>query len=192
MHRISPCHALTLAVVALVGGLLLTSCGMSTPATAGIANSPAATATAVPPTDTPMPPSAAPAETTCLPDDYGLYAAQTTYFSALDAFNLPAPPQTKHGIGDSGTNANGTFGGDPGMCTVGTAASINAFYSAHLPALGWSHSLPPVAVTQKCTAGGAPWGGVQWWKGNGLFAWQISGSAAGGSVFWSYSFCQAA
>jgi hypothetical protein len=78
------------------------------------------------------------------------------------------------------------------MCTVGSAASINAFYSAQLPALGWSRSQPSAVVTQKCTAGGAPWGGVQWWKGNELFAWQVSGSAGGGAVFWGYSFCQAA
>jgi hypothetical protein len=145
------------------------------------------------PTDTPIPPSAtaARAETTCLPDDYGLYADQTAYDTAIDVPNVPAPPQTKHGIGDSGTNAYGTFGGDSGMCTIGTAASINAFYTAQLPALGWSHSLPPAAVTQKCTGGGAPWGGVQWWKDKLLFSWSVAGDAGGGSVFWGYSFCQA-
>jgi hypothetical protein len=77
------------------------------------------------------------------------------------------------------------------MCTIGTQASIDAFYDMQLPALGWSHSTPPPMVTQKCSANGAPWTGVQWWKGNGLFSWAGAGDAGGGSVFWNYTFCLA-
>jgi hypothetical protein len=44
-------------------------------------------------------------------------------------------------------------------------------------------------VSQACAAGVPFWAGVQWWNGNGLFSWTVSGDAGGGSVFWSYSFC---
>jgi hypothetical protein len=136
-------------------------------------------------------PTLGPTATTCLPDDFGIYSSQTTYITTLDVFSLPAPPKTKHGIGSAGTNSYGTLGGASGLCTIGTQASIDAFYDAQLPALGWRYSTPPAMVTQKCTAGGAPWTGVHWWKGNDLFSWVGAGNARGGSVFWSYSFCMA-
>jgi hypothetical protein len=187
--------ALLLATLLVVGTMLLAACGstasathLSTPAL------PTDTATPLPsPTTPPVTPTATAGltSTTCLPDAYGLYSSQTTYITSIDAFNLPAPPKTKHGIGSTGTNSYGTLGGASGLCTIGTQASIDAFYDAQLPSLGWSHSTPPSAVTQKCSASGAPWSGVQWWKDNGLFSWGGDGDAGGGSVFWSYNFCMA-
>jgi hypothetical protein len=176
--------------------VLVVGCGSSSAITIRDTSTPPATVTpvALAPTATAAPTSTAtagPTATTCLPDDFGLYASQTTYTTSLDAFNLPAPPETKHGIGSTGTNSYGTMGGESGMCTIGTQASIDAFYDGQLPTLGWSHSTPPASVTQNCSANGAPWTGVQWWKANDLFSWVGAGDAGGGSVFWSYNFCMA-
>jgi hypothetical protein len=185
--------ALVLATLLVASTVLLAACGITSSAT-HLSTPVVATDTATPlpsPTTPPVTPTAGPTATTCLPDAYGLYASQTTYITSLDAFYLPAPPKTKHGIGSTGTNSYGTMGGASGLCTIGTQASINAFYDAQLPALGWSHSTPPSAVTQKCSASGAPWTGVQWWKDNNLFSWGGDGDAGGGSVFWSYNFCMA-
>lgn len=182
------------AALVLLFACLYAACGSST----GIARQdPAPTNTTAPtlvPTVTEVPPTATSTPvtqtTTCQPDDYSLYANQTTFITILVA-GIPAPPQTKSGIGSSGTNTKFTSGGEVGICTIGTSASITAFFAAHLPALGWSNTAPPAAVVATCSSNGEGWSNVQWWKSHTLFSWSAGNNAGGGSIFWSYTFCQA-
>ena len=171
-----------LAASLLGATLILLACGSASVAVRPTATiSPTATATAIPPTPTFAPP-------TCVPDVAGVYA--DPYVTTLPNFDLPAPPLTKHGIGSAGTVGNLTTGGTAGMCSAGTAATLDAFYTTTLTARGWSHSAPAATLTTACTAGGASiWAGTQWWHDTSMFAWQSTGSAGTSGIFWSYSFC---
>lgn len=118
-------------------GLLLTICFCA--GCGSVAEVPTSTATSLPPTATPVPSTPtltatppAGAGSTCQPDPYGIYSG-SGYVTQLTDAPLPAPPETKHGIGSSGTNSGVTQGGKSGVCTIGTNASIAAFYSAQLP-----------------------------------------------------------
>lgn len=173
----------------LLGSLITLLCGVmaacgQTSVSRSIGSS-AATATA-----TPSPSATATPDSTCQPDTYGLYAQQAGYDTNIDVAGLPAPPQTKHGIGSSGVANGVSRGGFTGMCTIGTADSINAFYTARLPALGWTFGTPPAALTTACTSGGlAFWSGNQWFTNQTLFSWDIEGPAGAGSTFWGYTSC---
>lgn len=166
--------------------LVIAACGPTTARRA--IGAPSATATP----STPAPEASATAQpgSTCQPDDYGIYAQQPGYIANIDVAGLPAPPQTKHGIGSSGVSNGVSRGGFSGMCSIGTPDSINAFYTAQLPTLGWTFGTPPTTLTTACTSGGlALWNGQHWWKGQTLFAWDIEGPAGEGSTFWGYSSC---
>lgn len=170
------------SVVALAG------CGQS------VAGSPAATPTpthapTATATATEMPTAtatSAPAGSTCQPDDYSIYASQNGFVTNLGNAPLPAPPQTKHGIGSGGDNGSVIQAGESGMCTIGTFASVTDFYTQHLSSLGWQYSAPPVALAA-CFHDPIP--AKVWWKGSDTFAWYDSGNAGGGSIFWSYTYC---
>lgn len=127
------------------------------------------------------------ASTTCQPDPFGIYSEQAgAYETTLNSVPLPAPPQTLHGIGSTGVNANVSQGGESGVCTVGTFEQINSFYAQQLPMLGWSYSAPPAALAP-CFHSGVPQ--KAWWKGSNTFAWYFQSDAGGGSIFWSVSYC---
>ncbi len=166
--------------------LLLAGCGQT------VAGSPVATPS---PTLTPQPtamatatatPTSATASGACQPDSYGIYADQTGYVANLSDAPLPAPPQTKHGIGSSGVNASVAQGGESGVCTIGTFASVTAFYTQRLTSLGWQYSAPPAAIAA-CFHGTVP--AQAWWKGSTTFSWYDGGGAGDGSIFWSYTYC---
>jgi hypothetical protein len=125
---------------------------------------------------------------TCQPDSYGIYASQVGYITGLGDAPLPAPPQTKHGIGSSGDNGTVTQGGESGVCTIGTIETITAFYDQQLPALGWQYSTPPSAI-DACFHATRP--AQAWWHGFDTFSWALNGDAGGGSIFWSYTYCSA-
>lgn len=170
--------------ILMAGVALLTACGQTA------AVSPAATATALP-TATAMPtltttPTSAPAATTCQPDAYDIYASQTSFVTTLTDAPFAAPPQTKHGIGSTGINGTVSQGGESGVCTLGSFATVSAFYSHLLQTQGWQYSAPPPTLGP-CFQGSTP--AKAWWKANDTFAWYDSGSAGGGSVFWSYTYC---
>lgn len=179
--------SLTSAVI-LFCVMLLAGCGQ-----AGAA-SPIATqsATATPQsTATPIPSAtatSAQASGGCQPDPYSIYAEQTGFVASLTDAPLPAPPQTKHGIGSSGVNGSVSQGGESGMCTIGAFASVTAFYTEHLPSLGWQFSAPPASISA-CFHDAAP--AKVWWKGSATFAWYDGGAAGAGSTFWSYTYCAA-
>lgn len=141
---------------------------------------PTATATASPT------PTHGPTSSTCQPDLDGIYSDQIGFVASLTDAPLPAPPKTKHGIGSAGVNANLLQGGESGVCTIGTFASVTTFYTQQLTALGWQYSAPP-ATLDVCFQGSIP--AKVWWKGPATFAWYDNGSAGGGSIFWSYSYC---
>lgn len=122
----------------------------------------------------------------CQPDPFGIYADQTTFVTTLDEAPLPAPPQTKHGIGSAGANASVMQGGESGVCTIGTFVSVTDFYAQRLAALGWRYAaLPPAFAV--CYHSALP--ARAWWKGSETFAWYDNGDAGGGSIFWSYTYC---
>lgn len=179
-------HA-TFSVILLTSLAVLVGCGQATAgapvATPSPTFAPTATATAIPTmTATPM----ASASSTCQPDDYGIYADQAGFLTNLSSAPLPAPPQTKHGIGSTGVNGSVTQGGESGMCTIGAFASVSAFYTQRLPSLGWQYSAPPSALAA-CFHPSAP--AEVWWKGSDTFSWYDQGNAGGGSIFWSYTYC---
>jgi hypothetical protein len=125
-----------------------------------------------------------PTPPTCTPDPAGIYPTRS-YDTTLPntSSSLPAPPLTKDGLGSAGTNGNVTHAGYGGECSAGSAASINAFFTTELPALGWNHSMPPASLAPCGTTG------VQWWKGTELFQWSTDGSAGASGTFWGYGEC---
>ncbi len=134
-------------------------------------------------------PTSASASGPCQPDTTGLYAAQTSFVATLPDAPLPAPPQTKHGVASSTTLAHATLRSESGMCTIGTFASVTAFYSQQLPALGWQYSAPPAALYACYPDAGPP---ELWWKGSNVFSWfqgAYESGDAGGSTFWTYDYC---
>lgn len=125
-----------------------------------------------------------PTPPTCTPDSAGIYPTRSYDGPNLPTgSDIPAPPLTKDGLGSGGTNGNLTQGGYGGECSAGTAASINSFFTAELPALGWHHSVPPALLSPCGTSG------IQWWKGNALFQWNTGGSAGASGVFWGFGVC---
>lgn len=182
----------------LIGAALFTSlsllagCGQT--ATGSPVATPSLTPVSLPtvePTATTAPtatatPTRAPTSSTCQPDDYGIYADQTGFSTNLTDAPLPAPPKTKHGLGSAGANAGVIQGGESGVCTIGTFASVTTFYSQRLPSLGWQYSAPPTAL-DVCFHGSVP--AQAWWKGSNTFSWYDGGNAGGGSIFWSYTYC---
>lgn len=196
-HRLTPLArwpSVCLGMVALLSMVLLAGCRHSgagslaatmSPTSASL---PTVTPTATtPPTATTTPKSAT-ASRSCQPDTYGVYASQSGYVATLTDAPLPAPAQTKHGIGSGGANAVVTQAGESGMCTIGTFAAVTAFYTQRLPALGWRYSAPPPAL-DACFHTGVPT--HAWWKGSDTFSWYDDGDAGGGSIFWSYTYCTA-
>lgn len=185
-----PAHrARTLIGIVLLSSLaVLVGCGQA----AG--GSPVATSSPIPtplPTVTPTETetataTSAPTNGPCQTDPYGFYTDQTGFVTSLNAAPLPAPPKTKHGLGSTGVEGGVSQGGESGMCTIGTFASVSAFYNQHLPALGWQYSAPPAALAV-CFHNGVPT--QAWWKGSTTFTWYDSGDAGAGSIFWSYSYC---
>lgn len=143
-----------------------------------------ATATTLPATS--ATPTGAAASDPCQPDAGGVYAAQTGFVATLPHTPLPAPPQTKQGVASLTQLAHATLQGDTGMCTIGTFASVTAFYTQQLPALGWKYATPPAALYACFPDAGPP---IFWWKGANEFAWYEGADAGAGSVFWSYTYC---
>ncbi|HEX9037413.1 MAG TPA: hypothetical protein VF808_10530 [Ktedonobacterales bacterium] len=177
----------------IAGMALLTACGQSsggTPAATETATVPLPTATAtLAPTPTaPATATSGPTATTCQPDPYGIYSEQTSYVASLTDAPFAAPPKTKHGIGSSGNNGTVSEGGESGVCTIGSFTTITTFYDHLLTGQGWQFSAPPSTIAA-CFHGSTP--AKAWWKGLDTFAWYDSGSAGGGSVFWSYTYCAA-
>lgn len=176
-----------LAAAVIASLALLTGCGQTVGA--GADATATTIATAPPPSPTPtLTPTATsgPTATTCQPDTYGIYSDQTAFVSSLTDAPLSAPPQTKHGIGSSGNNGSVTSGGESGVCTIGTFATVTSFYTHLLPTLGWQFSAPPTTIAA-CLHGATP--SKVWWKGSNFFDWYDDGNAGGGSIFWSYTYC---
>lgn len=190
--RAHPVHVL-IATVLLTSLVILAGClAGCAPVAAGSpdatpsptrAQLPTATATA---TVSPSATASASASGPCQPDTYGIYAEQTGFVTDLAVAPLPAPPLTKHGIGSTGNNASVTQGGESGVCTIGTFDAVTAFYSEHLPALGWRYSAPP-SILSVCFHSAVP--AQVWWKESDTFSWFDGGDAGGGAIFWSYSYC---
>lgn len=180
-----------MGMVLLASVVLLAGCGQAS-AYSPIATSsptvllPTATATATATPTAIPPPTHGPTGSTCQPDIDAIYSSQAGFVATLTDAPLPAPPQTKHGIGSAGVNANVLQGGESGVCTIGTFASVTSFYTQRLTALGWHYSAPPTTLGA-CFHGSVP--ARAWWKGSSAFAWYDNGSAGGGSIFWSYTYC---
>jgi hypothetical protein len=89
------------------------------------------------------------------------------------------------------TNGNLTQGGESGVCTIGTLASLTNFYTSLLPTQGWHYSAPPAVLTP-CFHPTVP--AQAWWIGSSTpsatFSWANGGNAGSGSIFWSYGYCQ--
>jgi hypothetical protein len=182
--------------VLLSSGVATSCAGM----TSSVASIPAATFTPPPtvrvvptftPTEVPTPtsPPNPPGETTCLPDPYQIYWSQNTFITQID-LGLPAPPNTKHGIGSSGVNPSGVLmGGTSGNCTIGTVEGLTSFFQSHLSGLGWSMTTPPSALLNACQnlQGSSS---NRWWKGKEMFGWAAGGDAGGGSFFWGTGLCK--
>lgn len=176
-----------IAIAMLTGLVLLAGCGET--AAGSALRTP-------PPTPTPLPTATATATATpthsptatspCQPDPDGIYAEQAGYVTTLTDAPLPAPPKTKHGIGSGGDDGGVLQGGESGLCTIGTFASITAFLTQHLQSLGWQYSKPPTALSA-CFHYPVP--DQAWWKGSDTFAWYDGGDAGHGSIFWSYTYC---
>lgn len=174
-------------IAAAVLTVCMVGCGRGVGATGPVTVTATPTSTALP-TATPSPAPTATrvaSDGTCQPDPYGIYADQTTFVTGLNA-PPPAPPKTKHGIGSAGNNGNVTEGGESGVCTIGTFATVTQFYTTQLPSLGWQYSAPPTTL-DPCFHGTVP--SRVWWKGTGTFSWYDGGNAGGGSTFWSYTYC---
>jgi hypothetical protein len=127
----------------------------------------------------PMPPS-------CQPDSYGIYASRPYDTALPNSPGVPAPPLTKDGLGSAGTSGSVTQGGYAGMCSAGSASSINAFFAAELPPLGWSKSTPP-SFFSACHMSG-----TLYWKDRDMFQWSTNGSAGASGTFWSFTDCHVA
>jgi len=128
----------------------------------------------------------APTPPSCKPDDYGIYATRPYDMMLPNTPSIPAPPLTKDGIGSAGTNGNVTQGGYAGMCSAGSASSINAFFTTELPHLDWSTSTPPTYFTA------CHMSGTLYWKSRDMMQWQTNGSAGASGTFWSFTLCHVA
>jgi hypothetical protein len=98
------------------------------------------------------------------------------YEAFIPHTDIPLPPLTSFGPGDGSGNYTNNA-----MCSAGTAASINAFFTTELPKLGFAvGSLPG---SDDC-GGPSVWHG--WVKGNEGLSWNAS-SGASYSPGWSWS-----
>ncbi len=117
-----------------------------------------------------------------------IYTGKTWDPNVGDVPGLIAPPLTLDGLGDGYDDSVAAHTSIQDMCSAGSAAAIDNFFTTELPKHGWNHTTPSAAMSSACHTTGA-----QWWKGKDLFQWMPdtigNQTAAANTTYWNYNYC---
>ncbi len=117
-------------------------------------------------------------------DTLGVYSGKTYQSTWTDGGSVPLPPLTLFGLGSGFSKTAYDADGYTGMCSAGTAASVNTFFTTELPRLGWTFGPLPTLFAPCQQTGSA------WYKGRATFSVDTAnGSTVPNGVTWSMGIC---
>jgi hypothetical protein len=118
----------------------------------------------------------------CRANEYS--PATPTEFTTSFAPDIPLPPLSTQTLGEGAPGISNVH-----YCSAGTVASVNAFFTAALPASGWTLGSLPAATVPACASGRAPVSG--WVKGgNRVLEFTIPNGPSYAIGFkWSLTLC---